>query len=136
MPNTSEAFYAADDYNALIMGRSVLAIVLGFVASAAIVMGIHTSLENFNPSITLNFGGQLILLAGDAFAGAIGGLVAASIAKRHRRRHAIILALIVAALAALMTIRPDPGVPTWYAWGLPVISFVAIVAGGRLRSKT
>lgn len=124
------------------MLRSILSIVLGYAAMTVAVVvatvllclafGIPLNLSGSMAKVPVGF--NIALLGASAICAFLGGLVAASIARRSRRLHAIILAAIVLVLGVAYAMfqknGPEPG---WYLAALPVVSAVGVAAGGMLR---
>jgi peptidoglycan/LPS O-acetylase OafA/YrhL len=124
------------------MLRSILSIVLGYVAMAVATM-VATVLLCLAFGIPLNLSGSMLkvpagfniaLLGASALCAALGGFIAASVARRSRRLHAIVLAAIVLVLGvAYAMFKKNGPEPEWYLAALPVVGAVAVAGGGVLK---
>jgi hypothetical protein len=129
------------------MIRSVLAVLTGFVVTAAASMGTDVLLMSLMPTALAKEGPDSVpvLLGVMAYClayAAAGGYVAAAIARRAEARHALVLGLIFLAVgvaaAGASAVSGEAGpkpLPLWYA----VVSMGLVVPatwlGGYLRAR-
>ncbi len=146
------------------MLRSILAVVVGYIVMAAVVMLTFTAaffapglvFETHGIGVTLPF--LVFSLAMGAVAAALGGIVAALIAGKHARRAVLALVAIVFVLGLASAVyglfRVPPTVsaeevarmtpmekaaigqePVWYSFLVPFLGSAGILAGGWLASR-
>ena len=124
------------------MLRSILAIVLGYLTIIAttivvtialcIAFGVPLNASGAAPKPSTAF--SVANLIASALCALLGGLVAASIARRSRQLHAFVLAMIVLVLGLVFALFEKNGPePLWYLMILPILGALAVIAGGMLR---
>lgn len=119
------------------MLRSVGAVIVGFVASAVLVvlgtLGAALALAGPDGAPTPAYlAANLAVSLGAALS---GGGTAAWVARRRPLLHAGVLALIMAAMSLPGLGRPAAGQPTWYPAALLVIGAGGALAGGWWASR-
>lgn len=141
------------------MGRSILAVVAGYVAIFVLIFATFTALylaigadRAFRPGTfetsTLWLGLSTIL---GVVASVVGGLVSVTIAKGQKPVYALAILVVLLGFvsAAFAGKRENPGPrtegvsnaeamqkaqqPAWFAWANPVIGAAGVLAGGMLR---
>ena len=121
------------------MGRSVLAIVAGFVTVFVLSVGADTAMQRFGvfPSEPATMSGGLFGLAilyRTVFT-LLGGALTALISPRADQRDVRILAGLgfLAGLAGVAAWFATPGLgPLWYAAAIPITGAIATLIGGQL----
>ena len=124
--------------------RSVLAIVVGFVAVAALSLGTDQILHvlkvyppwgvaMWDPALNLLALGYRIVYT------IFGGYLAARLAPRNPMRHAIILGvigLVPSTIGAIVTITQMNLGPSWYPIALAIVGLPCTWLGGALHRRT
>ena len=121
------------------MGRSVLAIVAGFVTVFILSVGADTAMQRFGvfPAEPATMSGGLFGLAilyRTVFT-LLGGALTALISARADQRDVRILAGLgfLAGLAGVAAWFATPGLgPLWYAAAIPITGAIATLIGGQL----
>jgi hypothetical protein len=122
------------------MGRSILAIVVGFVLTGALNVGANALFAAAAPDLvprpgtpTTNTGVLLVICAYVAFFGILGCYVTARLAPSHPMRHALIMGGIALAMSIPITISAWNDAPAWFN----VYNLLAVMPyawlGGRIR---
>ncbi|HEU4628731.1 MAG TPA: hypothetical protein VFS08_03270 [Gemmatimonadaceae bacterium] len=125
------------------MLRSVLAIVVGYLASAVLVLIGFTVLGRLAPSAVSLAGlaaerrpgivfGVLLM---DAVIAVVGGYVTALIARRAPIGHAFALGALMLLLGIVTSWVSPEREPTWYAIWMPIVVLPAAVIGGMIRAR-
>jgi hypothetical protein len=125
------------------MLRSILAVVVGYVVMAVVVMigvaGLTVAFPEYAqaPQTGVVPTIPMVLELVWGFASAIvGGIVVARIARRSPRRHAAVLAAIVLLLGAVYGLTMDLGpLPTWFRVALPPVGAIGVLIGGRIGRR-
>lgn len=121
--------------------RSVIAVIAGYAAMAAVVIAFTVLIKRRAPQWMESLGKpnatyiytNLLYSFGAAM---LGGFVAATIAPRARLAHACILAGIVFVLAILSALQTGDKQPRWYQATLVIICPLGVVLGGAARALT
>jgi hypothetical protein len=125
------------------MGRSILAVVLGYVVVGVIVMAadwLSVSLMLPGPDAQPTPAYLAVNLLCGAVAAALGGYVAALIGRRAPFRHGVALAVVLFVLAVASAVAfqfvklPENAPPPWYPWALVALAPPCALAGGWLRA--
>jgi ABC-type branched-subunit amino acid transport system permease subunit len=130
------------------MGRTILAVVLGYVTMFVLVMVSTFALaaillgDSFDPAgmaegamsdLSTSY---LVANMVCSFAAAVaGGFVTAWVAASDPLRHGHYLSIVVLVLGAISVLFPS-GQPIWYVIVLPVIGFFGVRLGARLRARS
>ncbi|MGH6909067.1 MAG: hypothetical protein ACREE0_08050 [Phenylobacterium sp.] len=122
------------------LGRSVLAVLAGFVAVVVLSTGADEAmyaLHVFPPRAQPMEAPALfaLALAYRALFGVIGSWLAARLAPSHPMRHALIvgaIGLALSLLGAIVMAGKVPG-PAWYSWGLVASTLPCAWLGGVLH---
>jgi hypothetical protein len=120
--------------------HAFLALLAGFAAMAALVIGMTALLKRMVPSWMGNEGkpqpGYIVVNLGYSFlAAAAGGYITAWTGKGNPLVLVLGLAIIVLALAALSALQSRGKQPTWYQLSLVAITPVGVLAGGLVRLR-
>jgi hypothetical protein len=127
------------------MGRSILAVLAGYLTLAAAVVAVDFSLgtlfpgafpEPVEPGARPPTAGWLgvILLYSSVFA-VLGGYVAAWVARRSERLHALAFGLLLEAMTLAEWYATRGWRPAWYHALLALLPIPAALLGGWLRSR-
>lgn len=125
--------------------RSVFAVLLGFAATAVLVM-LTTALAELlfgepvapspdAPARGSAFGYLSANLVGSLLSAVSGGWLAARIAGRRAVEHAMALAIVIL-VVSLFSLRPGPGQPAWYPYAQIVLESAGALLGGMIRRRT
>lgn len=124
------------------IGRSILAVVVGFVSVFILSYGMDYILVAFNvlpddASLAyVSSGVVFAVLAYRTIFNAVGCYIAAKLAPNHPMRHAIILGTLGFLLGIGGALATDPdaaaAAPDWYGWGLVLGALPAAWLGGKL----
>lgn len=122
------------------MGRSILAIVVGFVLTGALNVGTNAVFAAVAPDLaprpgtpTTNTGVLLVISAYVAVYGILGCYVTARLAPSHPMRHALIMGGIALAMSIPITIGAWNDAPAWFnLYNLLAVMPYAWI-GGRIR---
>lgn len=128
------------------MGRSVLAVVAGYVLMAVLVMAASTLVGVAFPQAFASADGKPILPGlgwyalslSYSFAAAVaGGHACARLARRAELAHAGALALLLAALGLSMMLAGSgaEGVPAWWTGGEVAAGVAGVLLGGFIRAQ-
>lgn len=126
------------------MGRSVFAVVAGYVFMAFLVMAASTLLSVVAPDAFSPPGGSprlpglgwYALNLGYSFAFAIaGGHTCARLARRAEMAHAGALAALLAALGLGLVFSSPPHIPWWWTLGEIVAGVAGVLLGGLIRAQ-
>ena len=124
------------------MGRSILAIVVGFVLTGALNVGTGTLLSRVAPDLVPPPGtpngstaGLLLISAYVALFGVLGCYVTARLAPSRPLLHALIMGAIALVMNIAMTIPVWSNAPAWFnVYNLLAVMPYAYV-GGRIRER-
>ena len=123
------------------MLRSILAVIAGSVTWMVTALGMDAILMSLAPQ-WFDTGGKVesvpVLLFMMCYAlafSALGGYVAAAIARRREIAHAFVLGLVQLAMGVAATINFWDTAPAWYHLTFLVLLVPANVLGGRLRQS-
>jgi hypothetical protein len=125
------------------MGRSILAVIVGYFVTAAGVMATAAVINVLFPlaSPEAEFARfhsvpwlMLALSTGIVFA-IVGGYVAAVIAKRAETKHALALGILMVVLGILTMAIEFGKYPLWYQLALVVVPLPAVMVGASLRVR-
>jgi uncharacterized membrane protein len=122
------------------MGRSILAIVVGFVLTGALNIGTNAVFAAVAPDLvprpgtpTTNTGVLLVICAYVALFGILGCYVTARLAPSHPMRHALIMGGLALAMSIRVTISAWNDAPAWFnVYNLLAVMPYAFI-GGRIR---
>ena len=120
--------------------RSVLAVVAGYAAMAAVVIAFSVALKQVAPNWMGSEGAPnstyvVTNLIYSLSAAVLGGYVAASIGSRAPLAHACALAGIVFLLAIVSMMQMGDKQPRWYQVALIIVGTAGTVIGGLLRAR-
>lgn len=124
------------------MGRSILAIVVGFVLTGALNMGTTALLSRVAPDLvpppgtpTTNTAALLLISAYVALFGILGCYVTARLAPSRPLLHALIMGGIALAMSIPMTISMWNDAPAWFnVYNLLAVMPYAYI-GGSIRER-
>ena len=118
----------------MIILRSILSVLLGFVAMTVVVVvgtllaaaatGVGPQGPPTAPYLVLN-----ILLCIPA--GLAGGWVSRRLAPGESLRPVWVLAAIVVVFGLMGAMHPEPGQPAWYCWVIIPLGAASVMTGGR-----
>jgi len=118
------------------MKRTILAILVGYIASAAIfLVGIYLRDwmlhdADYDPGAV-----DGLLMAAVMLGVIIGGFIAASVADHHESRHALFLGILLVAAYAPVFALTDGPLPTWFEIAYVAAALPAAWIGGAVRAK-
>ena len=121
--------------------RSILAVLAGFVVTAALSFGadwaLHTAVpQAFDPAGLTRDSAMLVTVLGYlVLFSVVGGFVTARLAPRQPLRHALILGVIALVLTLVPTVLFWHATPTWYHFGVLAAILPATWLGGHLRER-
>jgi hypothetical protein len=116
------------------MGRSVLAVVVGYLVMAIAVVALFAVWFR-EPNAVPSRGSMLFSLSYGFLFGVVGGYVTALIARRSEVRHAIALAGLLAIRGAVPLIASAGQEPLWYQVATILVMVFAVMLGGYLRAR-
>lgn len=124
------------------MGRSILAIVAGFVLTGALNMGTNTLLSRVAPDLVpppgtpnTNTAALLLVCAYVALFGILGCYVTARLAPSRPLLHALVMGGIALAMSIPVTISVWNDTPAWFnVYNLLAVMPYAYL-GGRIRER-
>ena len=123
--------------------RSVSAVLLGYVVTAALVIGGFTTIGVVAPEALPAGAAErastavlVTILALGVFQAAVGGYVTAVVGKRAPLLHAVALAGLIFALSTIsfFTSNETQYQPSWYNAGLVAVGVLGALAGGEVRA--
>jgi hypothetical protein len=125
------------------MLRSVLAVLVGYLVSALLVLVGFSVLGRIAPSAisaaglaaTPRPGVVLGILLMDVVIAVVAGYVTAVIARRAAIGHAFVLGALMLVLGIVTSWVSPEREPVWYAIWMPVLVLPAAVVGGMIRSR-
>jgi hypothetical protein len=120
--------------------RSVFAVAAGFAATNIISLLADTASLKLVPqafdvrSRPLDPQGLLLVLAGTALAGVVGGYVTARIATRRHIAHAAALGMVQLVLALVASLLSWSSGPAWFHLVTLALAVPAALLGGKIRT--
>lgn len=122
------------------MGRSILAVVAGYLVMAAIVMGMFALIKVTMPAAFPTADAfpetqfVLLILAGGFVAAVIAGYTTAAIARRNAMKHGLVLAIVVLIGGIFTMLGDEANQPLWYHLSLIGLGVGGVVMGAKMRS--
>ena len=124
------------------MGRSILAIVIGFVLTGALNVGTSTLLSTAAPGLVAppgtyndNLAGLLLVCAYVTLFGILGCYVTARLAPSRPMLHALVLGALALAMSIPLTLQNWSDTPAWFnLYNLLAVMPYAWLAG-RIRER-
>lgn len=136
----------------MVILHAFLALLAGFAAMTALLLGMTAVLNRLAPSWSesedkplpaqdhgyppgWSLGYVIVNLGYSFLAGAAGGYVTAWAAPVNPLIHTLALGIVVLALAAMSALQSKGKRPVWYLLGLVAISPIGVLAGGLMRLR-
>jgi hypothetical protein len=124
------------------MGRSILAVLVGYfvIAAAIIVTGVALTVlfpDASDPEgMRFRAAPWLLFILGSGFVYAVaGGYVTAVVARRSEIKHALALGALMVVLGVVTLAAEYGRYPLWYQLGLVLIAVPGVVSGASLRAR-
>jgi hypothetical protein len=126
------------------MGRSVLAVVVGYAVMAALVVGTSAAMGALFPGEFPKPGeaGPMpaarwfaLMLGLSALYAVLGGWVAAYVAGRAEMGHGLALAALMLVLAVVSGLAERGLAPLWFLISVPLLGVAGVLAGSTLRLR-
>ena len=125
------------------MGRSILAVIVGYCVTAIATAGIDFILGTLAPAAFPKPGEDqavgsswlLLILGYSSIFAILGGYVTALVAKRSEVKHALALGIVMVMLSLVSMLTYFGQQALWFQIGLLVLALPAALLGGYLRAR-